>query len=28
MGKPDATDAEIEEALRQTNAWGFVSENP
>jgi len=28
MGKPDATDAEIEEALRQTNSWGFVSENP
>ena len=26
MGKPDATDAEIEEALRAANAWGFVSE--
>jgi len=24
MGKPDATDAEIEEALRKTNAWDFV----
>ena len=26
MGKPDATDAEIGEALRAANAWGFVSE--
>lgn len=25
MGKPDATDAEIEEALKKTNAWGFVN---
>lgn len=25
MGKPDATDAEIEEALRKTNAWAFVN---
>lgn len=25
MGKPDATDAEIEEALRKTNAWDFVA---
>lgn len=24
MGKPDATDADIEEALRKTNAWDFV----
>jgi ABC-type multidrug transport system fused ATPase/permease subunit len=28
MGKPNATDAEIEEALRKTNAWGFVSQYP
>lgn len=28
MGKPTATDAEIEEALRRTNAWDFVSEFP
>lgn len=28
MGKPDATDAEIEEALRKTNAWDFVSAYP
>ncbi len=27
MGKPDATDAEIEEALRKTNAWDFVNQN-
>lgn len=26
MGKPDATDAEIREALVAANAWGFVSE--
>ena len=26
MGKPDATDAEIEDALRKTNSWGFVTE--
>lgn len=26
MGKPDATDAEIGEALKAANAWGFVSE--
>ena len=25
MGKPDATDAEIEEALRKTNSWDFVN---
>lgn len=24
MGKPDATDADIEEALKKTNAWDFV----
>ena len=24
MGKPDATDAEIEDALRKTNSWDFV----
>lgn len=28
MGKPDATDAEIEEALKKTNAWGFVNKYP
>jgi len=28
MGKPDATDAEIEEALKKTNSWGFVSKYP
>ena len=28
MGKPDATDAEIEDALRKTNAWDFVSKYP
>ena len=28
MGKPDATDAEIEEALRAVNAWDFVSKYP
>ncbi len=28
MGKPDATDAEIENALRQTNSWGFISSYP
>ena len=26
MGKPDATDDEIMEALKAANAWGFVSE--
>ena len=26
MGKPDATDAEIEDALRKTNSWGFVTQ--
>lgn len=26
MGKPNATDTEIEEALKAANAWGFVSE--
>lgn len=25
MGKPDATDAEIKEALQKTNAWDFVN---
>ena len=25
LGKPDATDAEIEHSLRSTNAWDFVS---
>ena len=24
MGKPTATDEEIVEALKKTNAWGFV----
>lgn len=28
MGKPDATSAEIEEALRKSNAWDFVQEQP
>jgi ABC-type multidrug transport system fused ATPase/permease subunit len=28
MGKPDATDAEIEDALRKTNSWDFVSKYP
>lgn len=28
MGKPNATDAEIEEALRAANAWEFVSQQP
>jgi len=28
MGKPDATEEEIKEALMKTNAWGFVSKNP
>ena len=28
MGKPDATDAEIMDALKQTNAWEFVSKYP
>ena len=28
MGKPDATDKEIIEALEMTNAWDFVSEYP
>jgi len=28
MGKPDATDEEIIEALRKTNAWEFVSKYP
>lgn len=28
MGKPDATDTEIEEALRKCNAWDFVSKDP
>lgn len=28
MGKPNATDSEVEEALRMANAWEFVSEQP
>jgi ABC-type multidrug transport system fused ATPase/permease subunit len=24
MGNKDATDADVEEALRMANAWGFV----
>ena len=28
MGKPDATDAEIEDALRKTNSWDFISKYP
>ena len=28
MGRPDATDAEIEDALRKTNAWEFISQYP
>ena len=28
LGKPDASDAEVEAALRSTNAWGFVSNQP
>lgn len=28
MGKPDATDDEIIEALKAANAWGFVNEQP
>jgi len=28
MGKPDATDKEVETALRSTNAWEFVSRYP
>jgi subfamily B ATP-binding cassette protein MsbA len=28
MGKPDATDEEIIEALKKTNAWEFVSTYP
>jgi len=28
MGKPDATDAEIEAALKAVNAWDFVSKYP
>ncbi len=28
MGKPDATDEEVEKALRSTNAWEFVSRYP
>ena len=28
MGKPDATDAEIEDALKKTNSWDFVSKYP
>ena len=28
MGKPDATDAEIEDALRKTNSWEFVCRYP
>ena len=28
MGKPDATDEEIKEALAAVNAWDFVSKYP
>jgi ABC-type multidrug transport system fused ATPase/permease subunit len=28
MGNPNATDAEIEDALRKTNSWDFVSKDP
>jgi subfamily B ATP-binding cassette protein MsbA len=28
MGKPSATDEEIIEALKKTNAWDFVKEYP
>ena len=28
MGKPNATDKEVEMALRSTNAWDFVSRYP
>ncbi len=28
MGKPKATDEEVESALRKTNAWEFVSKYP
>jgi ABC-type multidrug transport system fused ATPase/permease subunit len=28
MGKPDATDEEIINALQKTNAWEFVSKYP
>lgn len=28
IGKPDATDEEIIEALKKTNAWEFVKEYP
>ena len=28
LGKPDATDKEIEEALKAAEAWDFVSKYP
>ena len=28
MGKPDASDQEIEDALKAVNAWDFVSKYP
>lgn len=28
MGKTNATDSEVEEALRLANAWDFVCEQP
>jgi len=28
MGKMDATDAEVEEALKASNSWGFVQAQP
>lgn len=28
MGKPDASDVEVEEALKMSNAWSFVQEQP
>jgi ABC-type multidrug transport system fused ATPase/permease subunit len=28
MGKPDATDDEIIDALKKTNAWEFVGKYP
>lgn len=28
MGKPDATDEEIIDALKKTNAWEFIKDYP
>ena len=28
MGRPDATDEEIIDALKKTNAWEFISKYP